>query len=166
MTVVKLGVLLLVALLSGCGVLRSIETAGTEPSVKPDASRPASDAESLLQYFQHLKKLGGAELAREHDSTRQAFGRTRSEFNRVQLAMVLSMPNSAVSDESRALDLLDPVARNPRSALQGLAFLLYAYIQEHKRLDGNVQALQQKLEAIKSLERSLIEREQGTARKK
>ena len=53
-------------------------------------------------------------------------------------------------------------------------------LQEQKRLEGsvqnlqqnaqglqqNIQGLQQKLDALKSLERSLLEREQGGAKKK
>ena len=163
----------LVAALAGCGVLRDMEAGSAEPWVKPDTPRPASDLDSLLLYFQHIKKLSGAELGREHDNARQAYARTRSELNRVRLAMMLSLPNTAFNDEPRALELLDPVVKNPQTSLHGLAFLLAAYIQEQKRLDGNVQnlqqnlhGLQQKLDALKSLERSLTEREQGGARKK
>lgn len=164
---------LIVPALAGCGVLRDREGAGTEPWVKPDAPRPVSDLDSLLLYFQHIKKLPGAELGREHDNARQAYTRTRSEINRVRLAMMLSLPNTSFNDEPHALELLEPIAKNQQASLHGLAFLLSAYIQEQKRLDGNVQnlqqnlhGLQQKLDALKSLERSLTEREQGGSRKK
>jgi Skp family chaperone for outer membrane proteins len=87
-----------------------------------------------------------------------------------------------VNDEARALELLDPVAKNAASPLQGLAFLLGSYVFEQRRLgaqvqtlqqnvqglqgnvqalQGNVQALQQKLDALKTLERSLSERREG-----
>jgi len=68
------------------------------------------------------------------------------------------VPNTAFYDEPRALDLLDPVARNGDPRLSGLAALLVSQIQERRRLDATAQALQQKLDALKSLERSLIER--------
>jgi len=58
------------------------------------------------------------------------------------------------------------VAKNQRAPLHGLAFLLAAQIQEQKRLDGNVQDLQHKLDALKSLERSLSERDQSNVRKR
>ena len=156
----------LVAALAGCGALRSIETADTEPRVKVDAPRPASDLDSLLLYFQHIKKLSGAELGREHDNARQGYARTHSEINRVRLAMVISQPNTPFNDGPRALELLEPSVKNQRAPLHGLAFLLSAYILEQKRLDGNVQDLQNKLDALKSLERSLSERDQGSARKR
>ncbi len=98
------------------------------------------------------------ELAREHDAARQAYGRARSDYNRVRLAMVVALPNTSFYDEPRALDLLDPIAKNAESRLSGLASLLVSQIQERRRLDANAQALQQKLDALKSLERSLIER--------
>ncbi|HET9403893.1 MAG TPA: hypothetical protein VFO57_04885, partial [Burkholderiales bacterium] len=57
-----------------------------------------------------------------------------------------------------ALELLDPVSKNPNGHLGGLAYLLISHLQERKRLDANAQGLQQKLDALRSLERSLIER--------
>lgn len=157
---------LIMLALAGCGTLRSIETAGTEPWVKPGAPRPASDLESLLLYFQYIKGLPGAEFVKEHDSARQAYARAHSEFNRVRLAMALSQPGTPFNDGPRALELLEPSARNQRAPLHGLAFLLSAHIQEQKKLDGNVQDLQHKLDALKSLERSLSERDQSNVRKR
>ncbi len=146
------------ALLAGCGVLRGIETQEPAPWVQAGAARPASDADSLLLYYQHVRKLPGPALAREHDSARQAFARLRSDFNRVRFAMVLALPNTAFNDEGRALELLDPVSNNPNSLLNGLAYLLGAHLQERRRLDASAQGLQQKLDALRSLERNLIER--------
>ncbi len=154
-------------LLAGCGVLRGLESTEPAPWVQAGSPRPASDTESLLLYFSHLKKLSGTELGREHDAARQAYSRTRSDFNRVRFAMVLSLPNTAFNDEGRALELLDPVIKSHNGQLHGLAFLLASAIQERRRLDANAQGLQQKLDALKSLDRSLIERDSGgTARKR
>ena len=165
------------ALLAGCGVLKPVEVTETEaeqqappaavtpdpvqasPPVAPSvAVRQISGAENLLTYFNQIRKLSGSDLAREHDSARQAFSTGRSEFSRVRLAMVVTLPNTPFYDETRALELLEPVWKNSESQLSGLAALLVSQIQERKRLDANAQALQQKLNALKSLERSLIER--------
>jgi hypothetical protein len=72
--------------------------------------------------------------------------------------MVMALPNTPFADEPRALDLLEPVARNTEGRLSSLAVMLVSQIQERRRLDANAQALQQKLDALKSLERSLIDR--------
>jgi len=164
------------ATLAGCAVFKPAEAPETAPEqetppaamtpaepkqveerVAPSATR-SSGADNLLAYYTQIRKLSGPDLAREHDFARQAFTSGRSDFNRVRLAMVVTLPNTPFYDETRGLELLEPVWKNPESQLSGLATLLASQIQERKRLDANAQALQQKLNALKSLERSLIER--------
>jgi hypothetical protein len=79
---------------------------------------------------------------------------------------VLAVPGATAQDEGRALELLEPVARTGDSALHGLALLVTAFLQEQRRLDGNVQNLQQKLDALLTLERSMTGREGGPERKR
>jgi hypothetical protein len=146
------------AMVAGCGVLRIAEPLEPAPWVQAGMPQPASDAESLLLYFQHIRKLSGADLSREHDTARQAYARARTDFNRVRLAMVLSLPGTAFNDDVRALDLCDTVAKHEGGRLQGLALLLGSHLQEQKRLTASAQGLQQKLDALKLLERSMIER--------
>jgi hypothetical protein len=151
------------ALAAGCAPLPTVEK--EEPRrpekqaavVRPGTPVP-SDVESLLAYYQQVKALSGSELGREHETARQAYARSRTEFNRVRFAMMLSLPNTAFSDDGRALELLEPVSRNFNGQLHGLASLLVGHLQERRRLDSNVQGLQHKLDALKSLERSMIER--------
>ena len=153
-------------LLAGCGAMQQQGVAVAEPQLPaapPDTQpgpppRQVSNAEILISYFAQLRKLPGPDLTREHDAARQALGHTRSDYNRVRLAMVVTLPNTPFFDEPRALGLLEPIAKNAGAELAGLASLLVAQIQERRRLDSNAQALQQKLDALKSLERSLIDR--------
>lgn len=150
--------LLLIALTAmiaaGCGVLRSLETGG-EPWVRADSLRPVNDNESLLMYFEYVRKLSPAELAKEHDTVRHLYANSRSDFNRVRYAMLLSVSGAAFNDEARALEALEPLLRNPDAALHNLAFMMSAQIQERRRGQG----LQHKLDALKSLEKSLIDRD-------
>ena len=145
-------------LATGCAILPGIDTREPAPWVQAGGPQPASDVESLVLYFQHIRKLPAADLGREYDTARQAYNRGRSDFNRVRFAMMLSLPNTAFNDDGRALDVLEPVARNANGRLQGLALMMSSHLQEHKRLSASVQGMQQKLDALKSLERSLIER--------
>lgn len=147
------------ALLAACGLLRGLESREPAPWVQAGSPRPASDVESLLLYFQYIKKLTATDLGREHDTARQAYSRTRSDFNRVRLALLLVLPNAAFNDDTRALELLEPVAKNQSGQFSGLATLLASHLQERRRLDASAQGLQQKLDALKSLERSMIERQ-------
>jgi len=146
------------AMVAGCGVLRIAEPLEPAPWVQAGMPQPASDAESLLIYFQYIRKLSGADLSREHDAARQAYARAYTDFNRIRLAMVLSLPGTAFYDDARALDLYDTVAKHEGGRLQGLALLLSSNLQEQRRLTASAQGLQQKLDALRSLERSMIER--------
>lgn len=146
------------AVVAGCGVLRIAVPLEPAPWVQAGTPQPASDAESLLIYSQHIRKLSGPDVSREHEAARQAYARARTDFNRLRLAMVLSLPGTAFNDAARALDLCDTVAKHNGARLQGLALLLGSHLQEQKRLTANAQGLQQKLDALKSLERSMIER--------
>lgn len=147
-------------LAAACAPLPTAEKGGEkQPAVvRPGPVPSQSDTESLLAYYQQIKGMSGAELSREHETARQAYARSRTEFNRVRFAMMLSLPNTTFGDDGRALELLEPVSRNFNGQLHGLASLLVTHLQERKRLDSNVQGLQQKLDALKSLERSMIER--------
>jgi len=144
------------AALAGCAEFLAPLTRQPAPWMETGAAR--ADTESLLLYFQHLRKLSGAEIGSEYDSARQAYKRNPSDFNRVRLSMVLSVPGAAFNDEGRALELLDPVAKNSGAKLHGLALVLSTHLQEQRRLNANAQGLQQKLDALRSLERSMIER--------
>lgn len=183
MRVVRFGVLCaMVWAVAGCAVLKAPEREAPEPPAEPTPSEPEApevpvapqpplalepartaqtELDQLLNYFRYLKRLTGVELGREHDNVRAAFGRTRLDFDRVRLAMVLSLPNTPFNDDARALELLEPLMKNESSKLHGLVSLMGAYVQEQRRLAASVQGLQQKLNALKSMERSLIEREQG-----
>ena len=151
---------------AGCAPLHTVDKKGPgsaeRPSrqvlARPTLPPPASDAEHLLSYFQQVRALAGAELNREHETARQAYANSRSDFNRVRFAMVLSLPQAAFNDEARALELLEPVSRSANGQLQGLASLLVSHLQERRRLDSSLQGLQHKLDALKSLERSMIEK--------
>jgi hypothetical protein len=124
----------------------------------PVVSRPVSESENLLGYYHTLRGLSAADLGKEHELARQAYARARTDYNRVRYAMVLTVPNATSHDDARALEMLEPVAKNPGAQLQPLASLLASHLQERKKLDATAQALQQKLEALRSLERSIIER--------
>ena len=147
----------------------------------------ANDVDSLLAEFARLRRLPAADLAREQEAARQAFNQSRSDASRVRLAMASTLPGSAPGEETRALELLEPLVKNAAAPLHGLAFLLHVYLQEQRRLAGmaqglqqnvqglqqnnqtlqqNVNALQQKLDALRTLERSLSERGEPPPRRR
>jgi hypothetical protein len=157
-----------------------------EAAVQPALDLPSifrrqpGEVERLVTYFERARKLSNAELTREQEAVRQEYTRSRRDFDRVRLAVTYALPGTPANDETRALELLEPVAKNPRSELAGFAYMLVVFTHEQKRRDAsihglqqnvqglqqNVQALQQKLDALKSLEKSLAEREQPGSRKR
>ena len=164
--------------MTGCAVVgpqpepEPAEPPEAAPEVEPPPSvvvpreiepmRPSAqvlELERLLDYFRALRRLNATELAREHENARAAFMRTRSDYDRVRLALLLSLPNTPFNDEGRALELLEPMLRTPGSILQGLAMLVHVMVYEQRRLEQNMAKLQEKLDALKSLERKLLERE-------
>jgi hypothetical protein len=121
---------------------------------KAESPMPANDTENLLAYFSRVRKLAGTEVTREYESVRQVFARARTDSNRVRYAMLLSIPGTAFNDETRALETLDPLLNNTASKLYPLALLMGTQIQTQRR----EHELSQKLDALKSLDKSLIER--------
>lgn len=161
----RLLAMLPVLALAGCDTLRGID-AGDDPAAVVDIRGDGTEVSRALAYYARARKLAGPELAREQEAARRALTRTRSDANRVRYALMLTVPGANAQDEVRVLELLEPVARNGDSALHGLALLVTAFLQEQRRLDGNVQNLQQKLDALLTLERSMTGRESGTTRKR
>lgn len=144
------------ALLASCGTLQEVETQEPAPAVQ--VQRPISDVENLLLYYRHIGKLKEDQLTRELEISSRAYARERSDFNRVRLAMLLGLPNTALSDPARALELLESVAKNEGGEFSALAALLAVQLRDRQRLDATAQDLQQKLDALQSLERSMMER--------
>jgi hypothetical protein len=132
----------------------------------PKEVQVIGDTELLVSYFSRLRRLQGADLARELETVRTAWTRNATDYNRVAYAMVLAQPGTGFMDEGRALELLDPLVKRGDDNLRGLAFMLFSFIQEQRRMRGEVGATQQKLDALKSLERNLIERDQNNPGRK
>jgi hypothetical protein len=151
------------------------------PTPEPVPAVRTSEVETLIADYQRVRRLPAAELAREQETARQVFNQLRTDHARMRLAMTLAVPGSPPGEDVRALELLDPLVKNPTAPLHGLAFMVASYIQDQRRVAGqlqssqqnvqglqqNINALQQKLDALMTLERSLTERgESGAPRKR
>src|SRR4051812_9105560 len=129
------------------------EPARIEPEMKP--VRPAmSDGETLLAYVDMVRKLPAAEYAKELDVVRKLYAKTRTEVVRMRYAILLSAPSAGAGGEARAVEVVDPLVKNAHARLRALATLLAAQIQEQRKAQG----LQQKLDALMSLDKSMLER--------
>jgi hypothetical protein len=147
------------------------------PSAALASRSDAADAAArrLLAYQEQLRQLPagelGAELTRQNAAL-SASGNAPAVV--LELSLVLVQTRNP-ADTQRALALLDPIARTPtpeQQPWQGLARLLLVRLVEQRRLEEqlerqagqlresqrNVQQLNEKLEALKAIERSLNSR--------
>ena len=159
-------VLILVGLLAGCGLLPR------EPWEAAEVSRITSEAVAAA-------RAPAPEQRQALEGAKRDYQRDASDANCLRLAAMLATLPEPLRDEPRAAALLKPLAaRDDASPYGSLAVLLAAQIAERQRLAREVErstkefersaregakreeALQQQLEALKSIERGIIEREQ------
>ncbi len=157
---------LLLLVLAGCAVSRTPDAVEEPAAVSELRSEAGNDAGAALAFYARIRKLSAADLAREQDAVRRALTRSRSDANRMRYALALAVPGAPAADEARALEALEPLTRNTASPLHGLALLITTFLQEQRRLDAQAQGLQQKLDAMLELERSMTGREGGLQRKR
>jgi len=137
-----------------------------------------SYAEDLMSYLGRLRTMNEAALAGEAARMR----RDASDLARVKAALAMTLSSQA--DEAEIIELVEPVSRKPgASDVRAMAALLNANAQERRRLKQRAintagelreerklveaqkqraEQLQQKLDALTDLERSLATREAQT----
>lgn len=158
---------LLIAGLSGCAQFGTASR--NEYWIGAGAPRPAGDAASLLYYFDYARGLSSAEMAKETERMRQLHSRNKTDFHAIQYALLLAIPGG---DAHRAQQLLEPLAReggNRSRELRALAALLLTDLAERRRLEDGARradVLEKKLEALKNIEKSLIQRDAPDAGEK
>lgn len=127
-----------------------------QPSpIPPPVPAPSiSDTDVLLAYYDHVRKLSPPEYAREAELVRRLYARAKTDLVRMRYAIVLAAAPGAPLDEARANEILEPVVKSTDTNMRALATMLTAQLQEQRRAHG----LQQKLDALMSLDKTLIER--------
>ncbi len=157
-------------------VSTSAPASAASPSA-PNASSP-SYAEDLMAYLGRLRTMNEAALAGEAARMR----RDASDLARVKAALAMTLSSQA--DEAEIIELVDPVARKQGAGdVRAMAALLNTNAQERRRLKQRAasaagelrderklaeaqkqraEQLQQKLDALTELERSLAAREAQT----
>lgn len=133
--------------------------------VVPDDAR---DLAELVGYYSRVAGMSPDEQRREYAGASQAFNRERSALNRVRLALLASMPGTQFHDDARALGLLEPFAAGPGDAgkVGQLGAMLHAQVSERARARGRADQLKEQLDALRAVERTIIERGQGPPAKR
>jgi hypothetical protein len=128
----------------------------------PPVNEEEQQALALLVDLQRYAVEAGEDLRRELAAANLALTRTRSDANRIRLAMLLTLPTAGPPDDARALSVLEPIVGRSGNAspMKQIAFLLYAQITERARSVREEQrksaVAQEKLDALRAVERSLL----------
>lgn len=124
------------------------------PTVEADDSRQVAE---LLGYYQRVAGLGLEDQKRELATATQSFNRERSNANRVRLALLYSIPGSAMQDDARAAQLLEPIASG-NGAVRQLAGLVHAQVTDRVKTQKRADQLKDQVEQLRAIEKDLIER--------
>jgi hypothetical protein len=149
--------------------LPQMEPEPAPPSVPtaPPISEEAQQALYLLGEMQRVSALTPDEQKHEYGVVNQMVAKNRSDALRIKLAWLLMLP--PLQDDARALSLLETVAgKSPgASPLKQLAALLGGQLSERLRLlreeQKKSEQLQQKLDGLKAIEKSLLGRDRKSA---
>lgn len=172
----RLPALALTLLIGGCAIAVTPASPDgaplAEPVVNTRASNPEHDQDAqaaieALRYFHHAMTLPPERLRTEYLAAEQAFLDDDRPFNRVRLAILLSLPNTEFHSTPNALNLLGEYLEGPTEGpLSQFAFLLATVMLEQantnqrlKSVQRKTEALQQQLNALKSIEEHLRRRQ-------
>ena len=128
----------------------------------PPVNEEDQQALALLVDLQHYAVESGDDLKRELANATLAMNRTRSDGNRIRVAMLLTLSSAGPPDDPRALSLLEPIVTKSgnSSPMKQIAAVIYAQIVERARSVHEEQkktaAAQEKLDALRAVERSLL----------
>jgi hypothetical protein len=149
--------------LAACESLQPLSVDGIVGEALSSARAPVSEQKAALARAQ------------------EAFASEAGEGNRLRLATLLVVLSQPLRDDARAAELLEPLANPAQPGAGRLAALLEAQIAERQRLareldraertareraaadkerDKREEALRQQLDALRSIERGILEREE------
>ncbi len=155
-----LATLLFVPTLAGCAALFNPSAGGAASE-----NQESRQVIELIGYIQKVAALQSEGQRRELNASNQVFSRDRGIYGRVRLALLLSLPGTLFNDDTKAVSLLEPLAGSASTEaamgpLQQFGGLLYVQINERLREQRRSAQLKEQLEALKGIERKIMEREQ------
>lgn len=162
----RLGVVLVLCTLSACAH-RPVPTPAA-PCVPPPMEATHTAIVRAIDYRQYLQGLAPEELAAEYSRVRAAHVADDTELeSRLRMISLLSLPHAPFRNDDGALNLIYAhIDTAPDDSVTNFLWLMADTIQEQKnaeqrrlQLQKRQEQLQQQIDALKSLERSLRERD-------
>ncbi|WP_145840798.1 hypothetical protein [Denitratisoma sp. DHT3] len=163
----RLACLLLSLALSACSSV-SLRGSGNQYWLKASAPAIVTAADSLFAYHAYVRGLSAAEWSKENEQVRETANRENSEFQRMRQAIAAAAPAAGAREHVRALQQFEQLERESakqNSSLRGLIAALRSELAERRRLEDalreesrRAEDLEQKLDALKAIERNLQDR--------
>ncbi len=162
---------------SMAAMLAACSTAPPQHAVTPPPpvvmqQMPTHDIDELMQYYEQLGKIPASGLAAEYQNASLAYSKTGSDSSRMRLALLLWLPGTSFRNPQTALDLLKtrPIT-DP--GLHSFADIFGAMLAEQQNSEDAQQhleqmlreekkhssSLQDKIDAVKKMEKALIHME-------
>ena len=144
---------------------------------------PLSEVDAVTAAAVQAARAPATEQKGALSRAEQQFAADPSPLNRLRLGTLLATLPDPLRDDSRAADLLDPIADAAAPGVGRLAALLSAQVAERRRVareaeriarererndkerDKREEALKQQLDALRSIERGILEREERLRRR-
>ena len=142
-----------------------VQTACTVPPPSaPPAALPEDVAQvsDLVSYYARVAAMTPADQSREYAAAGQALSRDPTPYNRVRVALLASMPGTTFQDDVRAQSLLEPYSQAGPGydRLRQFAALLHGQLAERSKARARADQLKEQLDALRAVERTIIERTQ------
>ncbi len=158
-----------ISALAGCAAFSIPDGSGASGAPWVRETRESRQVIELIAYTQRVAALQADEQQRELNASTQLLSKDRGAYGRVRVALLLALPGTAFNDDTRAASLLESLAgagasESTPGPMQQFAGLLHAQISERLREQRRTVQLKEQLEALKAVERNIIEREQARPR--
>ena len=124
-----------------------VETVLPAPGIK-------SQADALIDYYLTMRKAPKEKVMKEYAEANRVTPTTPNAFNRIKLALLLSLPVTGLQDSARALNLLQETMKEEKEeegALRNLANVLQAQFSKESRHDENMQRARDDQKRLESL---------------
>lgn len=161
----------LVAMLAACMHVPQTQPPDTVSEVSHTGHVAQSSTDQLFSYLRGFIEWPPEVQKSELAKLNQELSRNKTDVNnRMKLAMLYAAPTSRIRDESKAQVLLDELQKdkNLDNSHKALVNLLRDFLQEtgkHAQKSRDEQkradALQQKLDELKNIEKTMVDRDQG-----
>lgn len=149
-------------------VVAVVSGACTAPPPAPPVVAPAPVPEDMRQVSELIATYSRVAAMRPDDQRRefaaagQALTRDPSAFNRIRAGLLAAMPGTPFQDDVRALSLLEPYAGAGPEHDRVLQFaaMWHASLAERAKARARADQLKEQLDALRAVERTIIERGQ------